>query len=789
MPVRADGVELLGELPGSGYRQPPALVRRADGQTIQLTRLLHHVLSAVDGRRDYAEIAAEVGRRLDRMVSADDVRLLVESRLRPLGLLLLADGSAPPLKKSNPLLGLRFKFVVSNPERTRRITAPFAALFRPAVVVPMLVAFLAVTGWVLFSKGLASATYQAFEQPSLLLVVVAVTVLSAGFHEFGHAAACRYGGATPGAMGAGIYLVWPAFYTEVSDSYRLGRAGRLRVDLGGLYFNAIFAVATFAVWAVTGWDAVLLIVATQVAQMVRQLAPFVRFDGYHILADLTGVPDLYSRIKPTLLGLLPHRWRHPETTVLKPWARAVVTLWVIVVVPVLLFSIGLLVLALPRVVATAWQSLERHGHALSVNFDAGDFTRVAVGLVGMVAIALPVLAAVYLITRVVRQVTAKTWAATEGRPGWRAVACAAMAAVIALVAWAWWPEPDRYRPIQPEDRGTVLDALATTYQAPGRPQEPTGLRQGQSGTVSPSVWAATTPPPAKKEPKLALVLVPRDDPATPGTRRPGWVFPFNPPEAPGEGDNQALAVNTVDGATVYDVAFALVWAEDGEVANRNEAWALASCRDCRTVAVGFQVVLIVGQANVVVPENISAAVNYQCVRCVTYALAQQLVLTLRGPLSEETTAKLNALWAEIQRFAANLRNVPVSQIQAQLERYQARMLALLRADLALPTRGPTATPSPSGSASPGGSPTPSGTASAGASPSADGTPGETGAPGTPGATGAPGTPAGTATPTTGPGTAAPAPSGSSGTPNPQPAPSPNGTDGSAAPSAEADAGG
>ena len=77
----------------------------------------------------------------------------------------------------------------------------------------------------------------------MILALWAMIVVSAAFHEFGHAAACRYGGATPGAMGAGLYLVWPAFYTEVTDSYRLGRAGRLRVDLGGLYFNAVFTVA------------------------------------------------------------------------------------------------------------------------------------------------------------------------------------------------------------------------------------------------------------------------------------------------------------------------------------------------------------------------------------------------------------------------------------------------------------------------------------------------------------------------------------------------------------------
>src|SRR5688572_8472399 len=157
-------------------------------------------------------------------------------------------------------------------------------------------------------KCMASATRHAFDYTGLLLTVFALGVLSAGIHELGHTAACRYGGATPGAMGAGIYRASPAFYTDVDDSYRLSRWGRLRVDLGGLYFNALIAVAIAGWWWVTKQDALLLGVATQLLQMLRQLAPYIRADGYHILADLTGVPDLFSHMKPTLLALLPWRW-------------------------------------------------------------------------------------------------------------------------------------------------------------------------------------------------------------------------------------------------------------------------------------------------------------------------------------------------------------------------------------------------------------------------------------------------------------------------------------------------
>src|SRR5688500_9422248 len=229
--ARATGVELLGETPGSGYRNPPALVRRGDGQVITLTPLLQQVMRAVDGRRTVAEVAEEVSASSGRLMRADDVAQLVDTSLRPLGLLLRADGAEPELRRSDPLLALRFRRVVTDPGVTRRLTAPFAALFTPLVVVPVVLAFGVIAGWVLFSQGLAAATAQAFGNPALFLAVVVVTVLSAGFHEFGHAAAARYGGSPPGARGGGFYLFWPAFYTARARSYRRGRARRGRNHL------------------------------------------------------------------------------------------------------------------------------------------------------------------------------------------------------------------------------------------------------------------------------------------------------------------------------------------------------------------------------------------------------------------------------------------------------------------------------------------------------------------------------------------------------------------------------
>ncbi|MDQ0768035.1 putative peptide zinc metalloprotease protein [Pseudarthrobacter defluvii] len=713
LPARANGVQLLGTAEGSGYREPPALVRRADGQTLQLTSLLYLVLEAADGTRDLEAIARQVSEGSGRLVSADNVRTLMDKQLLPMGVLRLADGTQPEVKKSNPLLGLRFRYIVSDPERTRRITAPFAVLFNPLIVVAVTAAFLAACWWVLMVKGLGSATHEAFAQPALLLLILAVTILSAGFHEFGHAAATRRGGATPGAMGAGLYLLWPAFFTDVTDSYRLGRGGRIRTDLGGLYFNAIVAVAIMGLWWATGFDALLLVVVTQILQMVRQLIPLVKYDGYHILADATGVPDLFQRIKPTLLGILPWRWGNPDSRALKPWARAVVTVWVLVTVPVLLFSMVMMVLSLPRLLATGWASAGKQQEALAASLATGDIAGAAVRALAIVVVAVPLLGVLYIVVRLLRQLVTGLWRKTSGKAVQRTVAMAGVAAVLAGLAWAWWPDGGTYRPVQSYERGTLGDATRAILPA----RDGGALREGASGRTV-ALWPAGTARPTRDNPQLSIVLVPAGRTASgastggaaaPGTggpaaAAPSWVFPFDRPAAPEADGNQALAVNTTDGSVQYSVAFALVWAEDGDdVTTTNEAYAFANCSGCAAVAVGFQVVLVVGQADVIVPQNLSAAANYNCLDCLAYALASQLVLTLDGPLDAASRQQLEALWAQIAEYGRHLQDVPLSEIRATLNGYKEQITAIVKGssvstDSSAPaastaSAGPTAGPS------------------------------------------------------------------------------------------------
>ena len=672
-PVRAGGVELLGEVEGSGYRRRPALVRRADGQMIQLTPLLYQLLGAIDGKRDYVELAETLSERIGRLATAEDVRFLTEAKLRPLGLLQRPDGTEPHVVRSNPLLALRLRRVVSNPTVTNCIAAPFTALFRWPVALAVVIGFAATIWWIAFEKGLASAAHQALYEPELLLLVFGLMLLSTAFHEIGHAAACRFSGAKPGGMGVGLYLVWPAFYTDVTDSYRLGRGGRLRVDLGGIYFNAIFALAMLGLWAAVGWDALLLVVIAQLVQIVRQLVPIVRFDGYHVLADLTGVPDLFMHIKPTLLGLLPTRWRRGERNPLKPWARAVVTLWVLIVVPLLAALLVFVVLVLPRLLATAWDSLGLQWNAVEMNWAHEDVSAVLVGVLSILTISLPVFGIAYLLLLLIRRTTRRVWIATAGRPLPRAAAALAGAVVVSAVGWAWWPG-DQYRPIEAQERLGISDALRLSddggtsvganlvYTYPGA--EPVAAAPSET-TTGQGRWM--------------LVLLPQEAaPKGAETTTSDWVFPFDPPREPRPGDNQAVAVNTEDGSTVFDMAVALVWVTDGStVDQRNEAYALASCTGCETTAVAFQVVIVIGYAQVVTPMNAAVAINYVCADCVTEALAVQLVAMLAGTPDGQAMADLAHVWTQLELRSKDFELLPLEQIYAEVIAAQTAILEIL----------------------------------------------------------------------------------------------------------------
>ena len=411
------GVRLLGEYQGSGFVEPRYLVARSDGQLLHVSRLLFLVASALRESVSPTSAAQQVSAAYGRTLTPDGLVLLVEHKLQPMGLACVDRPAHPraavppapgppsaPALRSKPLLTLRFRRVLLSQGATRVVAAALAPLFTPVVVVALVGSLLATDTWLVRSASLDTAVADTLRTPPVMLLLLAILLGSTLFHEFGHAAACRYGGATPGAIGVALYVVYPAFYTDVTQSYRLGRAGRVRTDLGGVYFNAISALALTALYAQTAYAPLLLAIALVHLELVQQLLPLARLDGYFIVADLIGVPDLFSRVGPILSSLVPGRGASPRVRELRPAARAVVTIWVLTAVPVMVGLLAVLVWRVPSTARTIWASEVVQWHGLLAALSTVDPPGVLLALLSIVLLPLPLVGLGLLLVGVARRV-------------------------------------------------------------------------------------------------------------------------------------------------------------------------------------------------------------------------------------------------------------------------------------------------------------------------------------------------------------------------------------------------
>ena len=174
-PRLAEGVELLGEFRNSGDSQPPSLVRRADGQVIQMSRLLYLVASRIDGSRDAPAIAELVSDDLGRPLNADQVRYVITAKLLPLGIL-ATNGAPRTLPRANPLLALRARGTLLPERAANAVGMFFRPLFRWPVIVAVLVSVAAMDYWVFAVHGLTAGAQQVLRDPVGVVVVFALSV-------------------------------------------------------------------------------------------------------------------------------------------------------------------------------------------------------------------------------------------------------------------------------------------------------------------------------------------------------------------------------------------------------------------------------------------------------------------------------------------------------------------------------------------------------------------------------------------------------------------------------------
>ena len=124
-------------------------------------------------------------------------------------------------------------------------------------------------------------------------------------HELSHAAAAIKSGIKARSIGLGFYTIMPAMYTDLTDIWKLSKAGRIKVNLAGIFIQLIINIGIVtALNAVTNevvQDFVWKIYFFNTCLIIMNLVPFLKLDGYWVLSDLLGVPNLVQTSNKLLL--------------------------------------------------------------------------------------------------------------------------------------------------------------------------------------------------------------------------------------------------------------------------------------------------------------------------------------------------------------------------------------------------------------------------------------------------------------------------------------------------------
>lgn len=138
----------------------------------------------------------------------------------------------------------------------------------------------------------------------LLLIWVLLKII----HEAGHGLACkRFGGDVP-RCGVLFMLFAPLAWVDVTSSWRMAsKWKRIAVAGAGIYVEMFIAFIAVFFWHLSDNPilrdfAYNIMVMAGVSTLLFNANPLIRFDGYYILSDLTGLANLFGKGQKWISG-------------------------------------------------------------------------------------------------------------------------------------------------------------------------------------------------------------------------------------------------------------------------------------------------------------------------------------------------------------------------------------------------------------------------------------------------------------------------------------------------------
>ncbi len=197
---------------------------------------------------------------------------------------------------------LALRIPILDPTAFLRITAPIGSVFFRLVTfylvsfLVMLALVIAGLNWNLFLQD--ATKFNSSLHGERLWITLGLLFFIKLLHELGHGMACvRFGGK---CNEVGLILLFgiPSLYCDVTDSWKLpNRWHRIIIAAGGIYIELILATLACFVWVSSDsislrGMAVQVMIVCSLMTLLLNANPLLRYDGYYILSDWIGIPNL-----------------------------------------------------------------------------------------------------------------------------------------------------------------------------------------------------------------------------------------------------------------------------------------------------------------------------------------------------------------------------------------------------------------------------------------------------------------------------------------------------------------
>jgi putative peptide zinc metalloprotease protein len=171
--------------------------------------------------------------------------------------------------------------------------------------------------------------HQLLTSENVLLLTLTIAVVKV-IHELGHGLTCHHYGGECHELGCIVIGFLPLLYCDVSDSWlQKNRVHRMQVAAAGIAVEAFLAAVFGLLWmaSVPGLAHSFFLNVMLVCSVNTVLIngnPLLRYDGYYVLSDAVGIPNLGAESRGAALAIFDRIVLGLNSTVLLPnvgWHR------------------------------------------------------------------------------------------------------------------------------------------------------------------------------------------------------------------------------------------------------------------------------------------------------------------------------------------------------------------------------------------------------------------------------------------------------------------------------------